>query len=350
MINVRLAEQSDRNAWDAYVHSHPHSTPYHLFAWGQSIEQAYRHKPCYFLAEQNQTLIGILPAIQLRLPFIRTELVSLPFCDVGGFVCDGQEVLNALLTHILSFAKQTKTDTLKLRGWNGIAQLHAFGFTREKHDKVRMLLDLPDSSESLKQRFKSKLRSQIKKAEKNNLTFQWGNKEQLNEFYEIFSTNMHSLGSPVHARNLFAAVLQQFGENAKMGLVYWQERPISAGLILMKGNTVSIPWASTLREYNQLAPNMLLYWSFLQYAADNGYTMFDFGRSSKGEGTYKFKAQWGAEPHDLEWHTIAFNGKRSKIHSRKILPGRDLLSNAWQKLPLKLANYLGPKLRKYISL
>jgi FemAB-related protein (PEP-CTERM system-associated) len=350
MINVRFAGESDSNAWDAYVHSHPDGSPYHLFAWGKAIEQAYNHKAYYFLAEQNQEVTGILPAIQLRFPFILNELVSLPFCDVGGCLSDNREVLSAILSNVLSFAKHIKANTIKLRGCNEISQLRPFGFTEEKHDKARMLLDLPGSSEILMQGFKSKLRSQINKAEKNDLIFQWGSENRLNDYYSVFSENMHALGSPVHARKLFKAVLQLFGGNAKMGLVYYQDKAIGAGLMLMKGNSVSIPWASTLRDYNQLAPNMLLYWNFLKYAADNGYTMFDFGRSSKGEGTYKFKAQWGAKPHNLEWHSIAFNDKRSKIHSGKFLPSRDHLAKAWQRVPLKLANYLGPKLRKFISL
>ena len=209
-----------------------------------------------------------------------------------------------------------------------------------------MLLNLPDSSEELWTGFKSKLRSQVRKAEKNGLTF--SSTANLDDFYAVFGENMRDLGSPVHSRKWIDAVLHYYGEKARLGLVYLNDKAVGAGIILTAGQKVSIPWASTLRQYNRLGPNMLLYWNFLKFAADNGFSSFDFGRSTPDEGTYRFKSQWGAKPVALERHIIYLDGTLPA--QKETSKNRERIEHIWQKLPLGLANFTGPILRKYISL
>ncbi|MDW7774280.1 MAG: GNAT family N-acetyltransferase [Desulfobulbaceae bacterium] len=349
MINVRVAENSDKDVWDAYVRSHPDSSPYHLFAWGKAVAEVYGHKTHYFLAEQDRKLIGIFPLVQLRFPLLLNELVSLPYCDMGGPLCDGRESFSEILSRVLPMAANLKAGAVQIRGQCTYEEIRQAGFTEVQHNKVRMLLDLPESSRDLMEGFKSKLRSQIRKAEKNDLIFEWGTEHDLDDYYSVFSANMHALGSPVHDPELFRAILRYYGKNAGMGLVYFRKKAIGAGLILMNGKKVSIPWASTLRDYNRLSPNMLLYWNFLKYAADNGYQQFDFGRSSKGGGTYKFKVQWGAQAVPLPWYSIT-TVKRRTGHTESNLSGHGKATRIWRQIPLPAANFFGPLIRKYINL
>ena len=213
-----------------------------------------------------------------------------------------------------------------------------------------MFLDLPSSSDELFSSFKSKLRSQVRKAEKNGVGFYWGGVEDTDSAYSVFSKNMHELGSPVHLKSFLKAVVAHYGERAKLGLAEFQFKVIGMGIILLGGKGVSIPWASTLREYNRLGPNMMLYWNFLKYSADNGYAVFDFGRSSKGEGTFNFKKQWGAKPTPLAWYESIDKRKRKTEQSSTDTGNREKIASIWQKLPLEIANMIGPYLRKYISL
>jgi FemAB-related protein (PEP-CTERM system-associated) len=215
--------------------------------------------------------------------------------------------------------------------------------------KVRMVLGLPGSAEALWASFPSKLRSQVKKAEKNGLSFRWGRSEDQELFYRVFSRNMRDLGSPVHARAWLQAIVRAFGQRCRLGLVFLGDDPVGCGLVLVAGRRASIPWASTVREANPLGPNMLLYWKLLEQAADDGLDAFDFGRSTPGEGTYRFKEQWGAKPQRLRWQRTSADGQW-----RELEPGtsraRVLAATAWSRLPVGVANVVGPVLRKYISL
>ena len=349
-LNIRIVNNSDAGRWDEYVEKHPMALPYHLFAWKKAVENVYRHRAYYLLAEENNHVVGVLPLIYMKPPFISGQLISLPFCDVGDVLAGDEKTRENLLSEAIILARESKSRRVELRGQDQQSSYQFINLpVRVQSHKVRMFLELPDSSEILWDRFKSKHRSQIRKAEKNGLVFKWGSIEDLDDFYYVFSMNMRDLGSPVHSKAWFAAVFKYFGESARMGLVYHENYLTGVGIILSVNRKISIPWASTLKEFNRFAPNMLLYWNFLKYAADNGYSHFDFGRSTTDEGTYKFKAQWGARPVPLHWHHIMLNGE--KLHSdTSSSSARDRIAKFWQKLPLPLANRIGPSIRRHISL
>lgn len=162
---------------------------------------------------------------------------------------------------------------------------------------------------------------------------------------------MRDLGSPVHSKKLFSAIMEQYGEKARIGLTEYEGECISAGLILSTKDHTSIPWASSLRNFNHLAPNMLLYWNFLKFAADSGKKIFDFGRSTENEGTFRFKKQWGAEPFPLTWYSFSPSTLLQSVNvAHDKISGRERVANVWKKLPISITNILGPQLRKYINL
>lgn len=349
-IIVRSAGDQDRQRWDAYALNHPQSSPYHLFAWKLAIEEAYGHRCHYLYCEADGQLVGILPLVHIRFPGLINELTALPYCDVGTCVCDSIKVQDILLREAARLHSTLPGKKMSLRGHleesaAAMALLH-----REPSDKVRMLLRLPDSAEALLAGFKSKLRSQVNKAGKNGIAFRWGTVQDLDRLYHVFARNMLDLGSPVHGKVWFRSLLAQYGERMKMGLVEFEGTVVGMGILLLAKKSVSIPWASTLRGYNALSPNMLLYWKLLEFSADNGFEYFDFGRSTLNEGTYHFKKQWGAEPVPLTWYTMGEEGTVAPGTPPAKGTARETAAAVWRHLPYPLATGLGPFLRKYISL
>jgi FemAB-related protein (PEP-CTERM system-associated) len=350
MVKIRQVEIKDQVRWDEYVLSHSESTPYHLWAWKESIEQAYGHKAYYFWAEDDGQVVGILPLFNLRFPLLLNELTALPFCDVGNLLAGSLNVQNLLIKKVKEFAKDIGPSKSSFRGILQYSDSPDSDLYIEVTGKVRMLLSMPNSSEALLAGFKSKLRSQIRKAEKNGVQFYWAGLEGVDDFYAVYCRNMRDLGSPPHSRQWFISIMTNFKERARIGLAKQQGKCIGAGLILLTDTSTVIPWASTLREYNRLSPNMLLYWNFLKFSSDNGFLNFDFGRSTEGEGTYRFKKQWGALPIPLTWYSLHKNGHKRDIPKEKKIDTRTIVASTWKKLPFPVASFIGPHLRKYISL
>lgn len=349
-MNIRETTIADQEQWDTFVHAHSTPTPYQLFGWPIAIEKTYNFKSISFLAESDNKISGILPTTLFNIPLGSSSLISLPYCDVASTLTTDEYTGEALLNYAITYAENNNISNIVIRGKipKNYSSKNAFSLSQTR-DKVRMILKLPASPDELWSTFKSKLRSQIRKAEKNNLVFRFANKNT-NDFFKVFSHNMRDLGSPVHSPMLFQHTFKQLDKQVQVGLVYNGQQVIGAGIIMHAGNTISIPWASTLRSYNNLNPNMLLYWQFLKYATEQGCTHFDFGRSTPGEGTFRFKSQWGAQATPLTWTTIHIKEKPVKRVTTRTNRKREVVANLWQHLPLPFANFLGPYLRKYISL
>jgi FemAB-related protein (PEP-CTERM system-associated) len=346
-ITISIATTDDRYRWDAYVDKHRDCGPYHYFAWGDAIEHTYHHRLWYLIADDNTHQIqGVLPLCYIKPPALHGSLVSLPFCDYGGALGENSDVVRSLLENAQEHAGKLKA-LLEIRCKDSVTVFDRMHFGVSSH-KVRMILDLPDNSEILWNDFKSKLKNQIRKPQKDGLKFKIGTQELIEDFYSVFRINMRNLGSPVHSRAWIAAVMDYFGARAHIGVVYCDDKPVAAGIVLNCREMVSIPWASALSEYSKSSPNMLLYWGFLRYACDNGFKCFDFGRSTPGEGTYKFKEQWGACPFPLYWYGEGFaDDETPSLASGRL---RDLIAKIWPRIPQTLVDKAGPILRKYITL
>ena len=322
------------------------ATPYHHMQWLQAVKKAYGFNYEYLIAESAGKIEGVLPVCQFKSITGKHSLCSLPYCDVGGVVAENDAVKNQLIQFALNRADQLKMMPLALRQRLS-KQPPDFDMANRK---VSMLLDLPESADILFAGFKSKLRSQINKAEKNGLVFDCANDQKsIDDFFYVFCRNMHTLGSPTHSIKWFNALRETYQDDLMVGRVCFEGKIVGAGLILFSGDTVSIPWASTLRDYNHLAPNMLLYWNLLRVSCDRACKQFDFGRSTFGEGTYNFKKQWGARPVSLDWQSLDKQGVVAEACSSK--SGiRNMVETLWKRLPLSLVNTVGPILRKHISL
>lgn len=353
---IRLASDNDEEKWNVFASRHPQVLPYHHFAWKKSIEKAYGHQ-CYYLIAENtdKEIIGILPTAAITPPIVSGKLCALPFCDLGASLAIDDSAEGQLIDKAKDIALQHKLPIFEYRASQKYDTDKDIVEPLAKEQKVRMLLELPESSETLLAGFKTKLRSQIKKAVKNGLTVELGQSDQLiDEFYDVFSFNMKALGSPTHSKNWFSEIKNNYNKDMIISIIKHEGQPIGAGIVLFKGTMAAIPWASTKREFNRLSPNMLLYWSLLKYSTDNGYKAFDFGRSSFGEGTFKFKQQWGAKPVPLKWKTFQngapidpFETVTNTANKGSIRP---LVEAVWKKLPLTLTIVIGSKIRKYISL
>ena len=353
-MEFAIAQDSDATRWDEYVSRHAHASPYHLYAWKKAVESSYHQQGHYLMAlDEQERITGILPTVLIRPPLGNATLCSLPYCDRGEALADSSDIVEQLISKVEELRRELRANRYEYRSTKLTTCDPEKQPTSTTPKKVRMLLDLPETSGELLAGFKAKLRSQIKKAEKNGLTFEIGNNKSLvSAFYEVFTANMRDLGSPTHSKKWFDHISLHYAGNCIISVVRYDDKAIGGGILLLNGATATIPWASTLRKYNKLAPNMMLYWSLLEYATDNGYQQFDFGRSSIGEGTYKFKLQWGTRPVELDWRTypetIRQEEKKDKLQRRISL--RHTAEYIWRQLPISVTVLLGSRLRKYITL
>jgi FemAB-related protein (PEP-CTERM system-associated) len=335
---VTVAGDADRGAWSAYVSSRASATGYHDWAWRDVIERTFGHACFYLIARHggHGEITGVLPLVEIRSLLFGRTMTSVPFVNYGGVLADSTTVADALVA--------TARDLARTRGCRHVELRHIgrrFEALPCKQHKVTMRLEL---AAGLWDRLDRKVRNQIRKAVKSDLTIARGGVELLTDFYTVFARNMRDLGTPVYSRRLFDEVLRAFPDRARLIVVRHAASggaPIAAGLTFRTGPMVEVPWASSISDFNALCPNHLLYWSVIETAIADGCTMLDFGRSTPNEGTYKFKAQWGATPVPLSWEYCLLQGDTIPDQSPKN-PKLRLFVETWKRMPLWAANLVGP--------
>jgi FemAB-related protein (PEP-CTERM system-associated) len=322
----------------------PGATLAHQPEWCEVIASAYHHEPLYLAGEDDKGRRGLLPAFIIRRPIAGMVVTSMPFLDSGGPAAPSLALRRALVAALLEHARRAGARLVELRG---VDRLDGAGPARE--DKVNLTLPLPADPEAFWRSLDKSVRNQVRKAERSGLSVERGGAELIPPFYGIFAARMRDLGSPVHARAFFGAIFDAFRDRARLLLVRKGATPIGGLVGLTFDRTMAVPWAACRQEYFGLCPNMLLYWETLRGAMADGVTRFEFGRSTRGSGTYRFKRQWGAEEQPLFWYSLSPGAG----HRQPALPstnhGRSILAGSWRRLPLAITRQLGPVIRRYLT-
>jgi FemAB-related protein (PEP-CTERM system-associated) len=264
-------------------------------------------------------------------------LVSLPYLNTGGVMCDELAVAKMLIDRAVQLADELKVRYLELRHETPIDHP---AFNAQMTDKVHMRLPLPANSQELWNHLPSKVRNQIRKGQKVNLTVDWGGHELMPDFYDVFSENMRDLGTPAYGSNFFESILDLFPDRAELAVVRHGPVAVAVALLLHGWGVSEVPSAALLRHYRASNANMLLYWHLLERAIKRGNQVFDFGRSTKDSNTYRFKKQWGARAVPAVWQYYIRRGSAADL--RPDNPKFRRLIRLWQHLPVRVTRWIGP--------
>jgi serine/alanine adding enzyme len=332
--------------WDDFVRAQTGWTHNHLYGWRNVMQRAMGHDTPYLAATDDATgaIHGVLPLVRVKSILFGHFLVSVPFLNYGGPLGSDAAVA-ALTAHAAEMATSDGAGVLELRSRFDIGAIPNFTVS---HRKITVLMDSSGGSEALWKRLSSKVRSQIRRPQKDGVTVRMG-VDQVEPFYRVFSHHMRDLGTPVMPRRFFDAVAREFGDDALFAVAYHENEPIACGAGFTWGSTsdreFEITWASALRAYNRMSPNMLVYWELMKHVADSGVGTFNFGRCTPGGNTHKFKTQWGTTDQPLWWYERRAAGAATPSEGHGAAArGPEI----WKRLPLSVANALGPHIIHFI--
>jgi len=338
-ITVRPFDQG-AGIWDDFVRVQPGWSHMHLYGWRRVIERVFHHECSYLAAwDEGDSLIGVLPLVHVHSLVFGRFLVSMPFLNYGGPIGKAHS-MGPLVDESVALAKKSGASLLELRSRQPLpVSLPA------SHRKITVTLPLPSTAEVLWKQFDAKVRSQVRRPQKDGVELRFG-PDQTEPFFRVFAHHMRDLGTPTQPRRLFDTIAETFGDDVWFACAYHRGRAIAGGCALRSGAELEITWASALVEYKTLSANMLLYWGMMERAIAAGISTFNFGRCSPGGGTHRFKRQWGGVDEPLSWHTWS----RDTVAATPS-PNDDAYSwgpRLWKRLPVSLATAIGPSIVRYI--
>jgi serine/alanine adding enzyme len=326
--------------WNTFARSQRGYTHFHRYEWRALIERVFGHECIYLAAYDEQGAVqGILPLVRVKSIVFGHYLVSMPFVNYGGPLGTDAGV-RAVVGEAVALARAGNVKLLELRSRTPQPiDLPA------SHRKITVLLDLAGTPDAVFKRFEPKLRSQIRRPQKEGVTVKFGATEA-EGFYRVFAEHMRDLGTPVQSRTLFSAIAETFPDDAWFACAYLRGEAVAGGCGFRFGDEFEMTWASSLRAYNREAPNMLLYWSLMERAMESGARCFNFGRCTPGSGTHRFKSQWGGRDEPLWWYDVSAS---ADTHTPSPDDGAYSWGpRLWRHLPTRVATALGPKIVRFI--
>ena len=342
-MKVRLAVDGDKDRWNEFVFNLS-DCPSYLYEWKEILERVYKYDCKYLMVEERHRVVGVFPTATLRSKLFGVRIFSLPFSDYGGPLFATEEADCSLLSLFLDSLSSdlNEADYLEVRSPTQ-ANVHAClnkTFEPGKVTYLTFIIDLNKPYEEIwRHKFGKYLRNAIRKAVKNRIyVIEKSSRENLYSFYNLYLLTMKKLGSPPHGLEFFEACFDLLGDRrVKLFEAMISDKVIGAVVAFVGRHTIYPAYEGIDPKYRNLNVASLLFSQIIKWGCENGYQLFDFGRTLPGSGVYRFKKPWGGEEKLSPYY---YMGK--KIPQQDPREEYRILSKVWSKTPISIARRLGP--------
>ncbi len=337
-LRIRRLSAEDAAAvarWDAFVDACPEATFFHKAGWQRIVGEVFKHRTHFLYAERAGVIEGILPLAQVKSLLFGNSLVSLPFAMYGGVAALSRDALDLLEQEAQTMARTLRVDHLEIRN---VTQRHAEWPAQSLY--VRFRKEMAPEVEANMLAIPRKQRAMVRKGIKNGLRSEIDS--DVDRFFALYADNVHRHGTPAFPRRYFAALRQVFGADCEvLTVVDAMERPLSSVLSFYFRDEVLPYSAGDDLSARELAANDFKYWELMRRACQRGLKFFDYGRSKQGTGSFAFKKNWGFQPQPLHYEYCLYRRQSIPQNNPSNAKYR-LLIEAWRRMPIGLANRLGP--------
>ncbi|HSN88717.1 MAG TPA: FemAB family XrtA/PEP-CTERM system-associated protein [Thermoanaerobaculia bacterium] len=330
--------------WDRYVRTAPGATFFHLTGWRWLVERVFGHRAHYLTALREGRIVGVLPLFEMKSLLFGHAMVSLPFAIGGGIVADDPEAASALLAEAKRIADGRGVDYLELRSEKALPDEGLL----TKNLYVTFRADLTESEEALLKRMERKRRQMMNYVARAGFTARVAGIEELPLFYDLFCQSMRYHGTPVYPRLFLQEILDRHPADTNLFFVYHEGRPVAGVLNILWGDVVMPYYAGADRRGERpRGVDDFLYLAIMRWGREHGFRTFDFGRSKRGTGAFKFKERWGMEevPLAYQYHLVKAGALPNVSPAN---PKYEAAIRIWQKLPLPVTRLLGPMIVKRV--
>ena len=340
-IRVGELQPADFSRWDEFVAGCSEATFFHRAGWKTVIERAFGHRTYFLYAEAGGRIEGVLPLAEVESLLFGHTLVSLPFCVYGGIAAQSERARHALDEAARALAERLRVDHLEYRC---LTPQHPDLVHQDLYVTFRKQID-PDVERNLLA-IPRKQRAMVRKGIKAGLKSEID--DGVERFFAAYADSVHRLGTPVFPKRYFQILREVFGPDCEV-LTVTHDGQLVAGVLSFYFRDEVLPYyGGGTGSARDVAGNDFMYWDLMRRACERGIRVFDYGRSKRGTGSFDFKKNWGFEPQPLHYEYLLVKGKRVAEHN-PLNPKYRLFIKLWQRLPLPLANLIGPHIVKSLG-
>ncbi|WP_428486044.1 FemAB family XrtA/PEP-CTERM system-associated protein [Rhodopila sp.] len=339
-IVLRGLNDGNAAAWDRFVNAMPAGTFFHRSGWARVVETAFGHVTHYVLAERDGAITGVLPLARVKTRLFGDTLISNPFCVYGGPLAADAESAAALAAEAEALRARTGASAVEFRHREPIGNDGLEDTWIERPDLyVTFRRPIEADHERNMKAIPRKQRAMVRKGIQNGLTSVVD--RNVDGLHKVYAESVRNLGTPVFSRRYFRILMNVFGDAADVVTILHKDAPVAAVMNFYFREEVLPYYGGGSLAARACAGNDFMYWEVMRRAAERGSRLFDFGRSKIGTGAYAFKHNWGFAPEKLHYRYGLAPGASIPEHN-PMNPKYRLFIAAWKRLPLPVANMLGP--------
>lgn len=264
-------------------------------------------------------IMGTCLVLIKEIPFLNRSLLYAP----RGPVCDYEntEVLKDIFSGIDFLTKKYNAykiicDPPILENDNKcIDVMRELGFSRKgEHSENETVqcrynyqLDIKGkSADEIMSGFKSDWRNRIRKAARKGVYCKSVGTHGLEDFYPLMKATGIRDNFPIRSLEYFKRFMQSLGDNCKLFICYadieGKETALSGAVAVKYSDTVTYVYGASSDNNRNLYPNYLMQWTMINWAIDEGCSLYDFGgipcyrdETSSKYGIYRFKKGFGGK-------------------------------------------------------
>ena len=345
-LEISVAGEDDAQAWDDFVLDAPTANFFQRWGWSRVVRRAYGYKPVYLAARQAGEIVGVLPMVDVKSPLLGRNLISTAFTVGGGVLASEPAVAQALAQEALEEGGRRRAGYVELRGDKALID----GWETKSSVYAGFVKAMPADHDACLKEVPRKRRAELRKAiaahEKGELSVDYD--DDADRFYPLYAAALRAHGTPIFPKRFVDAIMDEFRDDVEVMVVRADGEPVLSLLTFYGAGRASPyyfgaePGARARRAFD------LAIWLTIRKGIEKGFELFDFGRSKYGTGSFDYKTYWGFEPTPLEYQYGLITAKTMPDVNPKN-PKFAMVSKAWTRLPLPVANLAGPILARHLA-
>lgn len=289
--------------WREFVFQNCDSSIFHRPQWLKSLQDTYGYRCVAFVLSSGNEIKDALVFCEVRSWFTGYRLVSLPFSDhCQPLTRDGNT--EVILAFVNDYAHRSGTRYVEMRPLSGDGWTNARGFGIADVYRFHHIDLRPDAQSIFRCFHDSCVRRKIKKAEREHLTLEQGNSQELlRKFRHLLLLTRRRHRLPPQPATWFENLANNFGDDLTIHVLSKGDTPIASILTLSHKDCLTYKYGCSDSQFHNLGGMPLLFWKVIQQAKDQGFSTLDLGRSSQEDpGLIAFKSHLGGIEAELKYY------------------------------------------------
>jgi len=343
-MNITVINPLQDPGWDSLLETSDLTTFFHTSAWAKGLSESYGYAPHYLSVVEDGKLCGLMALMTIRSCLTGKRGVSLPFSDECPPVATDQKTFDLLLNESIAYGRRSGWKYVEIRGGTGFLPNAISAATYYVHT-----LGLCPDEAGVSRRFKSNIRRNIHKAEKEGVTVAIErSREAVAAFYELHCGTRRHHGLPPQPWAFFEKIYDHVVATGKgfVALARYQNRWIAGAVYALYRNQAIYKYGASDRRLQHLRPNNLVMWEAIRWCCRHAVQSFSFGRTEpENEGLLQFKRGWGAAESTLSYYRYDLKVNRFVAGTTSA----NKLNGLFRRMPVPMLRMAGNLLYRHMG-